>query len=380
MSEPATLTRPQAQRIWLRAQRLDTPSPFGDGPQATPAAISHLGYVQIDTINVIERCHHHILWTRIPSYRRRHLHQAQTLDKTVFEYWTHALSYIPTHDLPYFIGDMRDPRHTPKRWFSTVTPADLRRIIARIRREGALSIRDINDDVLVEKDHLWASHKPSRRVLQMAFHTGRLTISEREGMLKTYELTERHFQWDRPPRKATGRQVADYLLDRALRSQGVISLDSACYLNARHKPLVRPAIDARVRKQQLVPVHIDGVAGAGYWTTPETLAGIPDATEHVHILSPFDPLVIQRKRLAALFGYQHVFEAYLPREKRVFGYFGLPVLVDGEIVAVLDTKADRERRKLIMQQWTWVGNGRPRRHKRRIEEQLHDFEQFQFAA
>ena len=69
------------------------------GPDATAAAVEHLGYVQIDTINVIERCHHHILWTRIPDYRRAHLHQAQSVDKSVFEYWTHALSYVPTRDI-----------------------------------------------------------------------------------------------------------------------------------------------------------------------------------------------------------------------------------------------------------------------------------------
>src|SRR5690606_35533125 len=93
------ITQRQARHIWLRSQRLDTIAPFGAGADATLMAIKHLGYVQIDTINVIERCHHHILWTRIPSYQRQHLHQAQTIDKTVFEYWTHALSYVPTSDL-----------------------------------------------------------------------------------------------------------------------------------------------------------------------------------------------------------------------------------------------------------------------------------------
>src|SRR3954466_9599606 len=92
------LATSDARRIWLRAQRLDAPAPFGDGPEATPAAVAHLGYVQIDTINVIERCHHHILWSRIPAYRRAHLHQAQSIDRTVFEYWTHALSYVPSRD------------------------------------------------------------------------------------------------------------------------------------------------------------------------------------------------------------------------------------------------------------------------------------------
>ena len=88
MSAPAKLhplTKREARRIWLRAQRLDTSAPFGDGPQATAAAVAHLGYVQIDTINVIERSHHHILWTRIPDYRRADLQQSQSVDKSVFE-------------------------------------------------------------------------------------------------------------------------------------------------------------------------------------------------------------------------------------------------------------------------------------------------------
>src|SRR5256885_3324049 len=108
LSVPMTVA--QARRAWLRAQRLDSVAPFGDGPEATRRAVEHLGYVQIDTINVIERCHHHVLYTRIPSYERAHLHQAQSVDKTVFEYWTHALSYIPTRDLRFFLGAMKDER------------------------------------------------------------------------------------------------------------------------------------------------------------------------------------------------------------------------------------------------------------------------------
>src|SRR3954462_3393037 len=101
-----SMTVAQARRAWLRAQRLDSSTPFGDGPEATAAAVAHLGYVQIDTINVIERCHHHILWTRIPAYRRADLRQAQSVDKTVFEYWTHALSYVPASDFRFFMPDM----------------------------------------------------------------------------------------------------------------------------------------------------------------------------------------------------------------------------------------------------------------------------------
>src|SRR3546814_4308764 len=106
---PAVLTQLQARRIWLRAQRLDTPEPFGGGTNATLAAIEHLGYVQIDTINVIERFYHHILWTRIPAYKRRHLRQAQTVDNTVCEYWTHVLFYVPKTYAKFLI---RSEEHT----------------------------------------------------------------------------------------------------------------------------------------------------------------------------------------------------------------------------------------------------------------------------
>jgi len=376
---PVALTRAQGRRLWLRAQRLDTLKPFGAGPDATPKAVEHLGYVQIDTINVIERCHHHILWSRIPSYRRAHLHRAQSIDKTVFEYWTHALSYVPTRDLPYFLAAMRSHRLEPRNWYSGVKPEDLRKVIRLIRSGGALSIRDIDDDVLVEKDHPWASRKPSKRALQLAFYNGMLTVSERAGMLKTYELIDRHFGWDKAPKPATEKQTIDYLLDRALRAQGIVSLDSICHLEASRKAAVRRAIEAGVRRGELVPVALEDAGKVEHWAKPETIAALPSGVRAlVHILSPFDPLIIQRKRLQLMFGYEHRFEAYLPKEKRVFGYFALPVLIGEDIVAAIDLKADREKRKLLIQQWTWVGKGSASAHKAMIEEKLHRFEAFQF--
>ena len=230
------LSRAEARRIWLHAQRLETAAPFGEGAQATAAAVGRLGYVQIDTINVIERSHHHILWSRIPGYRRADLRQAQSVDKSVFEYWTHALSYVPTRDMRFFIPAMRRHQREGHKWLSSVKPADLRKVLRLIRRDGALTIRDIDDDVLVDKEHLWASRKPSKRALQLAFYTGVLTISERNGMLKTYELTERHFGWDKPPKPASAQETSAYLLDRALRAQGIVSLDSVCYHDAQSKP------------------------------------------------------------------------------------------------------------------------------------------------
>ena len=189
--------------------------------------------MQIDTINVIERCHHHILYTRIPAYRRDDLRQAQSVDKTVFEYWTHALSYVPTTDMRFFVGAMKTRLAATQRLVRRGEAGqDLRKVMTLIRQQGALTIRDIDDDVLVEKDHAWASRKPSKRALQLAFYRGVLTVSQRSGMLKTYELMTRHFDWDRLPKAASETEILSYLLDRALRSQGVVSLDSVCYLDA----------------------------------------------------------------------------------------------------------------------------------------------------
>jgi uncharacterized protein len=381
LPKPIALPIVDARRIWLHAQRLDERAPFGDGPEATRAAVAHLGYVQIDTINVIERSHHHILWTRIPHYRREDLRQAQSVDKSVFEYWTHALSYVPTADLRFFLPDMLRRRRSPGPWFRAVKNEDLRKVLRLVRRDGALSIRDIDDDVLVEKDHAWASRKPSKRALQLAFFSGVLTISERLGMLKTYELMERHFGWNARPKPASERQVLEYLLDRGLRSQGVVSLDSVCHLDAPRKASILRLIESRMRQGRLAPVAIEGAGKVGHWAEPQALEGVAAPPEAlVHILSPFDPLIIQRKRLKLLFNYDHRFEAYVPKEKRVFGYFALPVLVGDEIVAAIDLKADRVKQALLIQKWTWISKGAAKAHKARIETELHRFERFQVKS
>ena len=126
---------------------------------------------------------------------------------------------------------------------------------------------------------------------------------------------------------------------------------------------MRRLIEARVRRKELVPVALEGAGKQEHWARPEVLeangsapAGEGDAGL-VHILSPFDPLIIQRKRTELFFDYGHRFEAYVPKDKRLFGYFALPVLVGEDIVAAIDLKTDRQNRKLLMQKWSWVGKG-----------------------
>lgn len=379
MKTTTTLSKVRARLLWLEAQGLDRPNPFGRGREGVLRAIEQLGYVQIDTINVIERCHHHILATRVSDYRRAHLHHLQAKSKDVFEYWTHALSYIPTRDYRYFLGEMQRHRTTPSRWFASVSAADQRKVLGLLKA-GPISIRDIEDDVLVEKIHPWASRKPSKRALQLGFYTGKFVISERQGMLKKYDLADRHFDWEERPKAPSERELSCYLLERALRAQTLVSLDSICYLVPKRKKGVAALIAAKVAKGELLPIKVDDVEKTQFWIRPEDLER-KVALKHslAHILSPFDPLAIIRKRLHALFDYEHRFEAYLPPAKRVFGYFGLPTLVDDRVVAVLDLKTDRQEQKLLIQKWTWLPNGKSAANKKKIEDALERFEQFQLS-
>ncbi|MHC1480954.1 winged helix-turn-helix domain-containing protein [Frateuria aurantia] len=367
----------QARWIWLRAQRLDRVAPFGRGTGAVQRAVEHLGYVQIDTIHVIERSHHHILQTRIPGYRCADLQTAQAVDKSVFEYWTHALAYVPTSDYRMYVAAMQAVRAQPGPSLAGVDPTAYAALLRRIRREGPLSIRDVDDEIKMEKLHPWASRKPSKRALQLGFYNGDLTISHRAGMLKSYELSARHFGWSRRPRPVSDGQFAAYLLQRALRSQGIVSLDSVCYGNNGCKPAVLALIEAEVKRGRLLAVYLEGNGRVLHWLTPDRLEQWPEPTDPLtHLLSPFDPLVIQRRRLEAFFGYQHRFEAYVPAAQRRLGYFALPVLFGDEVIAALDLKMDRARGRLQIQQWTWFVSERPEL-RLAVDNALDSFEGFQ---
>ena len=202
-------------------------------------------------------------------------------------------------------------------------------------------------------------------------------ISERMGMLKKYELASRHFGWKTKPKAATDDEILEYLLERSLRSQELVSLDSICYLDAKEEPGIRKLIEKKVNAGEMREVKIDGIEKIKHWIKTAALEQKPETASLTHILSPFDPLTIQRKRLELFFGYEHRFEAYLPKEKRKYGYFALPILMGNEFVAAIDLKTDRANRTLIVQKWNWLKKHRSSEKKRLIEEQLDRFERFQ---
>ena len=344
--------------------------------------MAHLGYLQIDTIYVIERSHHHILYTRIPTYRREHLHQAQSIDKTVFEYWTHALSYVPTESLRFYVRQMRQAHQDWQRrivWFGKVSNGDLRRVLSRIRRHGALTIRDIEDEP-VEKDYAWASRKPSKRVLEVAFYKGLVTISQRVGMLKTYELMTRHFGWDRLPRAATERETLNYLLDRALQSQGIVSVESICHLDAPRKPAMRRLLESRVRRKELVPVQLEG-AGAIAALGP---SGYPRCHSRSAAGTDSYPVAVRpadhpAQATPALLRLRVSLRSLRSQAQAGIWLFRLPSSDRGS-----DRCRPRPQNRPVAEKTSGAAlaldrPGRSRAHQQQVEAALHKFEQFQLC-
>ncbi|MFN3453552.1 MAG: winged helix-turn-helix domain-containing protein [Pseudobdellovibrio sp.] len=358
----------------IEAQGLNQKKPFGLGVSAVSKAVSHLGYVQIDTINVVERCHHHILYNRIPDYKTQYLHEAQSQEKSVFEYWTHALSYISTSDYKYFLHRMQNMGDL--NYFKSVTDEDYKKVRALLKN-GPLGIRDIKDDVKIEKTHLWGTSKPSKKALEFGFYKGDFTVSERNGIIKQYDLSQRHFNWKTKPKPATEIEYGEYILNRALRSQVFVNADSICYLENKRKNLIKGLLQKKLEKHELVEVILPNFERTQLYAQPEVLDVKTASSKLTHILSPFDPLVIQRKRLKMFFDYEHLFEAYIPKEKRKYGYFTLPVLHKNNFIALLDLKVDRERQKLLIQNWVWLKKYKSSELKKIIDIELDRFEKFQ---
>ncbi len=373
-----TLTIEAAKKILMRHQGLHKSRAFGTGTQGALKAIQQLGWVQIDTINVIERAHHHILWSRVPNYRPQHLVYLQSQEKSVFEYWSHVLAYFPTDSFYFHRLRMETNKVKPNKWYSSVSKMDRERMLERIDVDGPLSIRDITDDILVEKDHEWSSKKPSKKVLQLLFNRGELVISERQGMLKKYELTDRHFVKPQDMQIPTEEEVFSYKLKRELRAQGIVSIDSMMPMTYKaDKVKMEKTIRAQEEEGQLVSVQISGVKGEHWMATQQSKAKSDFDEDLVHILSPYDPLVYNRKRFHSYFNHEYRFEAYSPKNTRKYGYFALPVIIGSELVALIDMKTDREKDELLIQQWTWMIKKPSRKVKSLIEDRIGEFEKFQ---
>lgn len=334
----ASLSIQQARKLALLSQRLPPAKQTGRAVSATLSAIEHLGYIQIDTISVIQRAHHHTLWNRNPRYRPTHLDQL-VVDKKVFEYWSHAAAYLPMSEYRFSLPRKQaiangDLNH----WYEHDEKLK-KSVLKRITSEGPLMARDFEHSG--KKTGEWSS-KPAKRALELLFMQGDLMVPCRDNFHKVYDLTERVLPDGIDTTVPQPAEYARFLINRYLRANGLGRPAEIAYLLKNTKGLLSSTLQEMVSYKEVQQI----IVGANhYYTLPASLEllGKPLARGKLKILSPFDNLVIQRKRTHALFDFDYLLECYVPESKRQHGYFSLPILWDGRLVARMDCKADRNK-------------------------------------
>lgn len=343
------------RRMALDAQGLLQAQPYGRGLAGARAAIRHLGYVQIDTISVVERAHHHVLHSRVPNFTPV-MNNQMLLDRDIFEYWTHAAAFIPINDFRFSLPYKHAIKSGQTHWFKTPDKKLMKELLARIASDGPLRSRDLEANTT--KRAGWWDWKPAKKALEQLYMQGDLMVSNREGFQKTYDLTERVLPAQVNTAMPSTEEFAAHMLDQQLRCHGLASLKGLSYLR-RDKTLraaIKTLVDERVAQGSLEQLQLSSgevfIAEASALERP-----LPRLNKRLLILSPFDNCVIQRERLKVLFEYDYQIECYVPEAKRKYGYFSLPLLYRDQFIGRMDCKAHRKERHLEIKSLHFENHG-----------------------
>ena len=342
--------RARFARWALAAQGLHREAAFGRGLRGVRNAINHLGYVQIDTISVVERAHHHTLYARVPGYTPDMLDRLQARGE-VFEYWFHAAAYLPMQDYRFALPRMHAIRDGERHWFANRDRRLEAEIMARVRADGALRTRDLEtDDGKPREAGGWWNWTPAKRAIEALYFEGSLMAVGREGFAKVYDLPERVLPAGTDTTPPTPAEFAAWLVQTHLRAHGFAELKEFSYLR-RGAPLrqaIRAHLDAAVGAGELARARIAD-CGTEVYLPPALLDTRPKVAPQVRLLSPFDNSVIQRERAVRVHDFDYQIECYTKAEKRRFGYFCLPILYGERFVGRADCKADRKAGVLRVQ-------------------------------
>lgn len=384
-----TIPLATARRLFLEGHGLLADTARAATPGRVFGEVERLGFVQLDSISVVERAHHHILWTRLHNYRPPVLDRLQRAGK-VFEHWTHDASIIPSQWFPHWRH--RFARVSWGGWLRSRMGADheqiLASVIGRIRDEGPLMARDFEHPT--QRGGPWWNWKPAKAALEYWWRTGELAIPRRDSFQKVYDLTERVL----PHVHSLPRPELDEHVDWACRS----ALDRLAVATARELAcfwgLITTAQAAAWCKQslgagELVRVAIDYPEGVrppsgpcfarpGWQRQAAKGTAAPGA---IRLLSPFDPIIRDRARCLRLFGFDYRFEAFVPAPKRKYGYYVLPILRGDAIIGRLDPRLDRDGDTLHIRAVWWEQGTRPTRALRgELDDALHRYAAFAGAS
>ncbi|RTZ17928.1 winged helix-turn-helix domain-containing protein [Vibrio aquaticus] len=331
-----SLTLSEAQKLALLSQGLPIGASKGSAYTKTLHTFEQLGYVQIDTISVVQRAHHHTLWSRNPSYQPKHLDQL-VADKKVFEYWSHAAAYLPMMNFRHTLPRKAAIKSGQQRHWYCKDRTLMSNILQRIGEEGPLMAKDFESKAKTIGG--WST-KPTKHALENLYMQGDLMISERRGFHKVYDLTDRVLPSNIDRSIPSNEEHGRFLVLSYLKAHGIGTLPEMIYQLKDVKTDVAQALNDLIEMGEVEKVK---VSETHYFACRHALKQLDKRLyrKRAKILSPFDNLLIQRKRASALFNFDYLIECYVPQAKRQFGYFCLPILWDGKLVARADCKVDK---------------------------------------
>ena len=325
--------------------------------------IKKLGCIQIDTINVVERSHYMAVWSRLGSYDKKWLDELLYPDRNVFEYWAHAASLIPIENYRYFIHTMKkhsqdlkaraEKRLKEKAWL-------LKKILDEIRRNGPMSTSDFElDEKQTERRTGWWSWNATKMALEMLFNAGILMVSYRRNFQRYYDLVENCLPSSVDVTEPAEEERQRFCILNTFHAYGVAKPSdvSSCYYQWSTFTPLKGLTFERVLKNLVSEdivgeVTVKGVQGLYYMLTEdfELAQKIPDnqinCFNEVTFLSPFDNLTWSKTRIHEFFNFSPKLEAYVPQNKRKFGYYNMNILYKDKLVGRIDPKMHRERRLL----------------------------------
>ncbi|HLN66459.1 MAG TPA: crosslink repair DNA glycosylase YcaQ family protein [Streptosporangiaceae bacterium] len=353
-----TITPDEARRMTLRAQGFLGATSWRATRSGVTAMLRRLGAVQLDTISVLARSHELVAYARLGPVPREQVEQAywHPAGPAAFEYWAHAACVLPLEQWPYFAFRRRAFRARGVRWHQSHQET-CEKVLARLRAEGPLTATQLGG---AKAGGPWWDWSDVKIAVEWLLDVGDVICVRRTGWRRVYDLPERVLPGDLVDSDPSDLECLAYLAGVAARSLGVVThadlvdyhrLNILTSEKGQHTGLVAEAALAA----GLTPVAIAGEGagprrgragpgqryGASGWADPAALEQAADRGRHrVTLLSPFDSLVWDRKRTLRTFGFEHSLEAYVPKHKRVHGYFTMPLLAGGRLAGRVDPARD----------------------------------------
>ena len=340
-----TLTPDEVRRMTLRAQGFLGANSWNRSRPGVAAMLRRIGAVQLDTISVLARSHELVTYARLGPVATQQIEQAywHPTKPAAFEYWAHAASVLPIEQWPYFAFRRRALRARGVRWHQIHTET-CDKVLARLRAEGPLTATQLGG---AKAGGPWWDWSEVKIAVEWLLDTGDVICVRRTGWRRVYDLPERVL-----PQELLGAEPSDpeclaYLAGVTARALGVVTHADLVdyhrlnYLTSEKFQHTRLVADAALAAG-LIPVAIAGPARSG-WADPAALAEASAGRRgrnRVTLLSPFDSLIWDRRRTRQMFGFEHSLEAYVPRHKRVHGYFTMPLLAGGRLAGRVDPARD----------------------------------------